>query len=432
MPRPDKGTEPSMEEILASIRKIIAEEPIGSRFEPVHLDALSAVDPVTPVNPVTPVKEQASVAGTRAPMHFGNAGPGIAQATRATRGRVVLDDALADLVEPDESEAVGAVKKSVQGPPLPAAALPAKTPSADTRQRPSWLFSHPHPIPNPEPVALSLREPSQAGALPPTARDVPLAGSRAEPGAGPLVNKLVNPSVEGFTAGTTTAGESDIAALRPDGATDHRVVITGQPNAAGPVSGHGLPSNIGPETLPSDPGVEPAAAPAGRSAQEVSAAPVGAMFGTPSDPTSRPEAEAAPARVAAPCPSGQVVGQPAACAAVAAASVPVSTVSMPVSTAAPAVDNVDTATTIAASTALNALAQGLAASTAVPALEESVAAPVNQPVTPAVRTLEDTVADLLRPMLRQWLDANMPRIVEKALRVELAEGVNPAVKTRSL
>jgi cell pole-organizing protein PopZ len=105
---------------------------------------------------------------------------------------------------------------------------------------------------------------------------------------------------------------------------------------------------------------------------------------------------------------------------------------MPVSTAAPAVDNVDTATTIAASTALNALAQGLAASTAVPALEESVAAPVNQPVTPAVRTLEDTVADLLRPMLRQWLDANMPRIVEKALRVELAEGVKPAVKARSL
>jgi cell pole-organizing protein PopZ len=36
------------------------------------------------------------------------------------------------------------------------------------------------------------------------------------------------------------------------------------------------------------------------------------------------------------------------------------------------------------------------------------------------RTLEDTVVDLLRPMLKQWLDSNMPRIVEKALRVELA------------
>lgn len=34
---------------------------------------------------------------------------------------------------------------------------------------------------------------------------------------------------------------------------------------------------------------------------------------------------------------------------------------------------------------------------------------------------EDTAAELLRPMLRQWLDSNMPRIVEKALRRELTE-----------
>jgi hypothetical protein len=35
------------------------------------------------------------------------------------------------------------------------------------------------------------------------------------------------------------------------------------------------------------------------------------------------------------------------------------------------------------------------------------------------------MAELLRPMLRQWLDANLPRIVEKALRVELAAGLTP-------
>ena len=34
---------------------------------------------------------------------------------------------------------------------------------------------------------------------------------------------------------------------------------------------------------------------------------------------------------------------------------------------------------------------------------------------------DDTAAELLRPMLRHWLDANMPRIVEKALRRELVE-----------
>lgn len=37
----------------------------------------------------------------------------------------------------------------------------------------------------------------------------------------------------------------------------------------------------------------------------------------------------------------------------------------------------------------------------------------------APRTMEDTVADLLRPMLKNWLAENMPRIVERALRKEL-------------
>lgn len=47
--------------------------------------------------------------------------------------------------------------------------------------------------------------------------------------------------------------------------------------------------------------------------------------------------------------------------------------------------------------------------------------PASAPAAAPARTMEDTVAELLRPMLRQWLDANMPRIVEKALRVELAD-----------
>ena len=37
------------------------------------------------------------------------------------------------------------------------------------------------------------------------------------------------------------------------------------------------------------------------------------------------------------------------------------------------------------------------------------------------RTMEETVADLLRPMLRSWLAENMPRIVERALRREITE-----------
>ncbi len=41
----------------------------------------------------------------------------------------------------------------------------------------------------------------------------------------------------------------------------------------------------------------------------------------------------------------------------------------------------------------------------------------------ATGTIDDTTADLLRPMLRQWLADNMPRMVEKALHIEVAESV---------
>lgn len=41
----------------------------------------------------------------------------------------------------------------------------------------------------------------------------------------------------------------------------------------------------------------------------------------------------------------------------------------------------------------------------------------------ALPKIEDATADLLRPMLRQWLSENMPRMVEKALHIEVAESV---------
>jgi cell pole-organizing protein PopZ len=35
------------------------------------------------------------------------------------------------------------------------------------------------------------------------------------------------------------------------------------------------------------------------------------------------------------------------------------------------------------------------------------------------RTLEDVVRELLRPLLKQWLDENLPRIVETAVQAEV-------------
>jgi len=55
--------------------------------------------------------------------------------------------------------------------------------------------------------------------------------------------------------------------------------------------------------------------------------------------------------------------------------------------------------------------------------------PLVEPERPATRTngahghktLEDSVKDMLRPMLRQWLDENMPRMVTAALKDELGD-----------
>lgn len=50
---------------------------------------------------------------------------------------------------------------------------------------------------------------------------------------------------------------------------------------------------------------------------------------------------------------------------------------------------------------------------------------------PVNRSLEDAVADMLRPMLQQWVADNMPRIIERALRNEVASALNPGQKPGS-
>jgi cell pole-organizing protein PopZ len=51
---------------------------------------------------------------------------------------------------------------------------------------------------------------------------------------------------------------------------------------------------------------------------------------------------------------------------------------------------------------------------------EPPAAPVDVgPGAPAGRTLEDVVSDLLRPMLREWIEKNLPPLVERVIAQEL-------------
>jgi hypothetical protein len=59
----------------------------------------------------------------------------------------------------------------------------------------------------------------------------------------------------------------------------------------------------------------------------------------------------------------------------------------------------------------------------VPHVQAPVASHGPRSESPAMGSVEDATADLLRPMLRQWLAENMPRMVEKALHIEVAESV---------
>jgi cell pole-organizing protein PopZ len=58
-----------------------------------------------------------------------------------------------------------------------------------------------------------------------------------------------------------------------------------------------------------------------------------------------------------------------------------------------------------------------------PAVETAIAIlePASSVPSTHVRSMEDTVADLLRPLLKSWLAENMPKIVERALRREMTE-----------
>lgn len=59
----------------------------------------------------------------------------------------------------------------------------------------------------------------------------------------------------------------------------------------------------------------------------------------------------------------------------------------------------------------------------------AVIEPAASVLPPVQRTAEDALAELLRPMLRTWLAENMPKIVERALRQELAGQISADQKT---
>lgn len=84
-------------------------------------------------------------------------------------------------------------------------------------------------------------------------------------------------------------------------------------------------------------------------------------------------------------------------------------------------DDADTALSeeeLVSAASADAARQSLEALTA--AVAPAVAAAVASPAPTNGRTMEDVVLDALRPMLKEWLDTNLPSIVEAMVAKEIS------------
>jgi cell pole-organizing protein PopZ len=372
MQKPEKAPEPSMEEILASIRKIIAEEPIGSRPGPAPLPVSPEVRKGAP--PGGP-RERIEPSGFPAPRRDGE-----------PHAHYSVEDALADLIDDVPARSSPASGRSApDATPQASSTNPVPgSPAMPEPQRPSWLFARPSTVPAPSgaPAVVGGGTDSPQGrSLPPLDAAPPLS---------PQPSAATVPDRAGGTA-SKLERQADLGPVLP---------AAGQTKAPG-TDGAGKP--FGPRPLAGDTINRPndretAEAPAARSPKgEETRAPGGASSAATQSaaaPSIEPKSEIQ--RKAEPGPLPRNEAGP-----------------LPRKETSPLED----------------LAKGLAGARQdviparpAPQREASAPAPASVSAAAPVRSLEDTVADLLRPMLRDWLDANMPRIVEKALRVELAEG----------
>ena len=75
---------------------------------------------------------------------------------------------------------------------------------------------------------------------------------------------------------------------------------------------------------------------------------------------------------------------------------------------------------------LIAPAVAAAAAAALGNLPRSAAAPTGPALRPGGPSLEEIVREELRPLLKEWLDAHLPALVERVVRAEIERVVNRA------
>jgi uncharacterized protein len=354
--------EPSMEDILASIRKIISEEPAAAKQntsarppvkQPLNSQGASAAAS-TPSSMASPPQSNASAPSRLSDIVRELAPTAVPVSSISTAS---FHDDMADLVEGGASSAAPSMK-------IAEASFKTSAPAANTFR----------PVAPAEPVVPVVAEK-------PAPRPEPVAPAPMAKAAPNIPAPILAPSSSGAAAAMPQKPAADFGAFIPSSA-----------ESIGMTSPRPLPISLGSEFR----NVEPVRAPA-------------------------------PARVVKPDP------QP---------TVPEVTESL--NRSGPASDNDDSDMAsagdsdpvAAAQSALGALAMGFATPASVPATT-SVSTVTPAPTEVAVhasempaaletgrKSLDDSIVDMLRPMLRDWLDSHLPEMVEKALTQELRDRRN--------
>jgi cell pole-organizing protein PopZ len=440
----EKAAEPSMEDILASIRKIISEEPVAGRpaapsaappapppaaAKPAAAPPPIASKPVAPVAPAAPVVPPVASAPLAArPATVSSKQPTVAQPIVPASSRAAfVEDDLSDLLEvPAQSETPlvpAPLSNSAKSSPVGRVVDQARPVAATSPSLPPRAPALPDMGLDPALNRLEDELPAQATALKDLGSVVPglLSGRSSEPApiATPEVAKpeaTLSPVSSLFPPETkrTTVPifglDAERAPAPVNGAhpIDLKSAVT-KPKEPATVQAKPAATPPLPPALPSRAAVAPPAPQLGK-AQTSSAAPQ--AFARPGAP-----AVTTPTVTAAPMPPPQVevrglmpeLNHPPAEAKIVEAK-PVEQAPVP---PAPRQTSVVAAAGVAAAAVSPPVAPKPEPAPIAPPAAVSAAAPAD---ANAPKTLEDQVASMLRPMLREWLDKNMPGIVEKALK----------------
>lgn len=488
MNKPDKAGEPSIEEILASIRQKSSEGPEASRSAgdgPPDTPAekpFGASAPPPPREPPPALLDRlngmargAAAAGTGATAGSGAQAPA---SNGAKRPLPPFDQDLADMFdEPDSGAALPAAPKpemratpdlgafappssSAAGGGAGASSASAEPPSLGSQpsKAPPAPFGAPEgPTVAPRPPAYGFPPLTKRGGFYPRSEPKlpPVPGAGDPPAASSSPSSPPASSGEGGAAPSRGAGArfSDLGSLVPGDAVGRGVRTPRSSFGAPPLAGAGTDSLSADPLSPNAPPNVTSASGVGRVLPDLDAgAPAPSFpsaakpdFATPSlkMPAAEPDLTPSSATTA---PKTQEASAPTG-----ASAAPFSTSPSfgrlaelaPVPPLTPERGSLPgAAPEVAATQALDALALGLAASSAKPdasahdTLPQAVLKPVHDtgagsearvpaaeadvPLSaPSSRSLEDVVADMLRPMLQKWVQENMPRIMEKALRSEM-------------